>query len=327
MKTGYYQKNILITGGLGFIGSTLAMKLVQRGAQVNIIDALIPGLGGNRFNIEPVKKDVHLIIGNLKKIPELKSIIKKQDYIFNLAGTHSHIDSMKNPVKDLERTCHAQLNLLETCRKYNPAIKIIMAGTRSQYGKPQYLPVDESHPMHPLDINAAHWLAIENYHMLYNRVYNLQTCSLRLSNVYGPRHQMHSPYQGVLNWFIRLAMDGKTISLYGDGSQKRDAVYVDDVVDAFIETGLSDSAWGNVFNIGDKSVSLKHFVQKTLDVTKKGRISYIPFSSEQQRIEPGSFETDWTKIKTVIGWEPKTSLIQGIKQTVSFYKKNKAQYW
>lgn len=325
----YNQRPILITGGLGFIGSNLAIKLVKLGAQVTILDALIPGLGGNRFNIEPIKNRVRLHIANLSSLDSPASPISLKSYsiIFNLAGSHSHIDSMRQPVKDLSLTCEPHLHLLEACRLYNAKIRIIMAGTRNQYGKPQYLPVDEKHPTNPIDINGAHWLAVENYHLLYHRVYGLKTCSLRLSNTYGPRHQMKHPYQGVLNWFIRQTIDGKPITLYGNGTQKRDAVYVDDVIKAFLLAGASSKVWGEVFNVGGKTTSLKEFAQLLIKLHGAGKIKTVAYPKEHQRIEVGDFTTNSSKIKQQLGWQAEVSLEAGLKKTLEFYKRNKKYYW
>lgn len=323
----YNRKHILITGGLGFIGSNLAIKLVALGARVTIIDNLSPGLGGNRFNIEPVKDKVRLVLSDLRDLRNLRIALKNQSIIFNLAGTHSHIDSMKNPINDLALTCETQLAFLEICRKYNQKVKIIMAGTRNQYGKPLYLPVDEGHPCNPLDINGAHWLAVENYHLLYFRVYGLRTCSLRLTNTYGPRHQMKHPYQGILNWFIRLIISGKAVKLYDNGKQKRDITFVDDVVDAFLLSGASDTVWGKVYNLGGACISLKQFVKEAVRIHGKGKLTSVPFPAEARRIEPGDYQADWKKIKTNLGWEPKTTLQEGLKKTIEYYKKWNKYYW
>src|SRR3989344_6484396 len=223
METKFYKnKKVLVTGGLGFIGSNLAIKLVESGAKITILDALIPDLGGNKFNITPVKHKVKTVIGDLRDEKLVNRLVRGQEIIFNLAGTLSHIDSMQNPYLDLEINCHAQLCLLEACRKYNRKVKIIFAGTRNQYGKALYLPVDEKHLQEPTDINGINAVAAEKYHLLYNRIYNIKTVSLRMTNIFGPRHQMKHPRQGVLNYFLRQIMDGKTVLLYGSGQQVRD---------------------------------------------------------------------------------------------------------
>lgn len=323
----YCQKRILITGGLGFIGSNLAIRLVKLGANVTIIDSLVPGLGGNRVNINPVKTNVHLIVSDLNHLSTLGELLKTQEIVFNLAGTHSHIDSMKDPLADLSLTAQMQLSFLETCRKSNPNLRILMAGTRNQYGKPTYLPIDENHPLNPIDINGAHWLAVENYHLLYHRVYGLKTCSLRLTNTYGPRHQMKTPFQGILNWFIRLILDNKPITLYGKGMQKRDCLYADDVVEAFLLAGASRKAWGEVFNLGGTVISLTDFCKLLVSIYGQGKIQYIPYPKDHARIEPGDYHANWQKIAKTLGWKPKTSLTTGIMKTLDYYKTYKKQYW
>ena len=330
LKEFYHQKRILVTGGLGFIGSNLAIELVRLGARVTILDGLIPGLGGNEFNIEPIKHRVNLVIGDLSHLSHLgnlQKILSSQDIIFNLAGTHSHVDSMKNPLKDMQLTCEPQIVFLEACRKYNPKVKIIMAGTRNQYGKPHYLPVDEHHPLEPLDINGAHWLAVENYHLLYYRVYGLATCSLRLTNTYGPRHQMRHPYQGILNWFVRLSLDGKPIPLFGTGLQHRDMNYVDDVCNAFLLAARSDSTTGEMYNVGGESISLADFAGEVVKIIGKGKVVTAPFPKEQKRIEPGDYKANWHKIHKDLGWQPYTSIKNGLRKTIRFYERYKDHYW
>src|SRR4030042_7200301 len=230
----YHKKKILITGGLGFIGSTLAIKLVQWGARILLVDSMIPEYGGNLFNIEPICKKVKINYSDIRDTHSMNNLVGDKDIIFNLAGTLSHIDSMTDPMTDLEINCRAQLSFLESCRKFNPEVKIIFAGTRNQYGKARYLPVDENHPMEPTDINGINNIAAEKYHLMYTAVYGMKTVSLRLTNTFGPRHQMKHSRQGVLNWFIRQIIEGETVSLYGDGKQIRDVNYINDVVEAML---------------------------------------------------------------------------------------------
>ena len=328
METKFYKnEKVLITGGLGFIGSNLAIKLVESGAKITILDALIPDLGGNKFNITPVKHKVKTVIGDLRDEKLVNRLVRGQEIIFNLAGTLSHIDSMQNPYLDLEINCHAQLCLLEACRKYNRKVKIIFAGTRNQYGKALYLPVDEKHLQEPTDINGINAVAAEKYHLLYNRIYNICAVSLRLSNTFGPRHQMKHPKQGVLNWFIRLLLDGKIVELFGDGSQIRDVNYVDDVADALILAAKSKKADGQVYNLGGNPQTLKEFVQKTIKVLGYGKYKIIPFPKDRQLIEIGNYVADIKKINDNLGWHPKISTEAGIIKTIEYYKKNRKYYW
>jgi len=323
----YKDKRILITGGLGFIGSTLAHYLVRFGSKVLIIDSLIPQYGGNWFNIKGIEDKVMVNISDVRDQYSMNYLVRDQDIIFNLAGSLSHVDSMSDPFTDLEINCTSQLSLLESCRRYNPRVKIVYAGTRNQYGRAEYLPVDEKHPMEPIDVNGINCIAGESYHLLYNNVYGIRTCSLRMTNTYGPRHQMKHPRQGVLNWFIRQIIDGEKIRLYGTGEQVRDINYVDDVVKALLLTGASNKVWGEVFNLGGMSVSLRKFVETVIKVAGKGSYKLISFPANRGSIEIGDYIADWSKIKKTLGWEPRFSLEEGIKKTIEYYQKYKKHYW
>ena len=327
-KDKYFKnKNVLITGGLGFIGSNLAIKLVELGAKVTILDALIREFGGNKFNIFPVKHKVKVKIGDVRNPATIKQAVLDKDIIFNLAGTLSHIDSMKNPFVDLDINCRAQLCLLEACRKYNNGIKIIFAGTRNQYGKALYLPVDEKHIQEPTDINGINSIAAEKYHLLYNRIYGIKAVSARMTNTYGPRHQMKHSKQGVLNWFIRLLMDDKTVELFGDGSQIRDVNYVDDVVDACLICAKSSKSTGEIYNLGGQSITLKEFVEKAIDILGCGKYKIIKFPNDRKSIEIGNYVADIKKIREELDWQPKITVEEGIRQTFDYYKKYKKYYW
>ena len=323
----YKDKRILITGGLGFIGSTLAYYLVRFGSKVLIIDSLIPQYGGNWFNIKGIEDKVTVNISDVRDQYSMNYLVRDQDIIFNLAGSLSHVDSMSDPFTDLEINCISQLSLLESCRKYNPKVKIVYAGTRNQYGRAKYLPVDEKHPLEPIDVNGINCIAGEAYHLLYNNVYGIRTCSLRMTNTYGPRHQMKHSRQGVLNWFIRQIIDGEKIRLYGTGEQVRDINYVDDVVRALLLTGASNKVWGEVFNLGGMPVSLRKFIETVIKVAGKGSYKLIPFPANRGPIEIGDYIADWSKIKKTLGWEPRFSLEEGIKKTIEYYQKYKKHYW
>lgn len=327
MKDSYKNKRILITGGLGFIGSNLAISLVDLGAKITIIDALISEYGGNLFNIEPVADRVKIVKGDIRDKTLVDGVVRNQDIIFNLAGTLSHVDSMTDPMTDLEINCRAQLSLLESVRKYNPKTKIVFAGTRNQYGKVRYLPVDENHPQEPTDINGINNIAAEKYHLMYTCVYGIKTVSLRMTNVYGVRHQMKHSRQGVLNWFIRQSLDNGEIKLFGDGTQVRDVNYVSDVVSALKLVGLSDRGWGEAYNLGGIPVSLIDFVKKVIRVAGCGSLSTAPFPKDRKVIEVGDYRADYRKIEKTYGWKPVISLEAGITETVNYYLKNKKYYW
>jgi UDP-glucose 4-epimerase len=246
----YRDRRVMITGGLGFIGSSLAHQLAALGARVLIVDSLIPEYGGNLFNISGLEEQVRVNIADVRQQSTMNYLVREQDVIFNLAGQVSHIDSMLDPYTDLEINCRSQLSLLEACRRYNPGVKVVFAGTRQVYGKPDTLPVSESHLVRPSDVNGINKAAGENYHLLYNNVFGIRACSLRLTNIYGPRQLLKHNRQGFIAWFIRLALEDAEIQIYGDGSQLRDFVYVDDAADSFLRAGASDAANGQVFNVG-----------------------------------------------------------------------------
>ncbi len=319
--------NVLITGGLGFIGSTLAIAEVKRGNRVTVVDALLPDYGGNRFNIEQIKKEMEMRIGDVRNKSLMEKLVGNKDIIYSLAGTLSHVDSMTDPFTDLEINCVSQLVLLEACRKLNPGTKILFAGTRNQYGRAKYLPVDENHPMEPVDVNGINNIAAEWYYRLYHDVHGLWTCSLRLTNTFGPRHQMKHARQGVLNWFIRQILDGEKVRLYGTGEQIRDVNYVDDVVRAFMMAADNDKANGEVFNLGGEGVSLKKFVEMTIGVLGRGKYEEFPFPPDRKAIEIGDYVADWSKIKKILGWKPRVSLKEGITKTISYYRKYRRKYW
>lgn len=323
----YKNKSVLITGGLGFLGSSLARALVEQDAHVTIVDSLIPGYGGNLFNVDDIKDKITINISDVRDNYSMNHLVQDKDIMFNLAGTLSHVDSMSDPFTDLEINCVSQLSILEACRKHNPNIKIVWAGTRNQYGKAQYLPVDEQHPQVPTDVNGINNIAGEEYHLLYNRVYGIRACSLRLTNCYGPRHQMRHSRQGVLNWFIRQLIDGEEIKLYGEGKQIRDINYVDDVTHAFLLAGASERVWGEAFNLGGDAVSLEDFVKKAIEIFGKGTYSIIPFTKERKRIEIGDYVADYTKIKKQLGWKPIINIETGLKMTFDYYIKHKKHFW
>lgn len=327
IRSSYEGKNILITGGLGFIGSTLAIELVKMGSKVTVVDSLIDSYGGNLYNIEPVKDQVTVNIADVRDEYSMHYLVQERDIIFNLAGTLSHIDSMKDPYTDLQINCVSQLSILEACRKFNPNVKILFAGTRGQYGKPDYIPVDENHPMHPTDVNGINNMAGEWYHILYNNVYGIRSCSLRLTNTYGPRHQMKHSRQGIINWFIRLIMEGKEVEIFGDGKQIRDANYVDDVVHAFLMAGVDEKTNGQVYNLGGFHSTLADIVRMLIEIMGKGSFKLVPYPENMRPIEVGNYIADWKKINKELSWQPNVSLQEGLKKTIEFFARHKDKYF
>jgi UDP-glucose 4-epimerase len=326
-------KKVLITGGLGFIGSNLAIRLVEQGADVLLVDSLIPDYGGNLFNIEPVRDKVRVNIADVRDVNGMNYLVRGQDFLFNLAGQVSHIDSMHDPYSDLEINCRAQLSILEACRHNNPDVKVVFAGTRQVYGAPEYLPVDEKHLLRPVDVNGINKMAGEWYHILYNNIYGIRALSLRLTNTYGPRLLMKHNRQGFVAWFIRLAMDDEEISIFGDGGQLRDMNYVDDVVEALLLAAVYEGANGRIFNLGNHPpVSLLEFVQVLLGVcqefgTGKGGYRLAPFPADKKRIDIGDYYADYSKIRQALGWRPRVSLREGLERTVAYYVEHRQNYW
>src|SRR5215208_6596971 len=304
----------MITGGLGFIGSNLSWKLVGLGARILIVDSLIDDYGGNLFNICGLEDRLRVNIADVRQQTTMNYLVRDQAVIFNLAGQVSHIDSMRDPYTDLEINCRAQLSILEACRNYNPAVKIVYAGTRQVYGKADSLPVSESHLVRPADVNGINKAAGEYYHLLYNNVFGIRACSLRLTNVYGPRQLLKHNRQGFIAWFIRQAIEDREIQIYGDGRQLRDFVYVDDAVDAFLRAGASDSSNGQVFNVGGfEPIAHRDLVQLLIATAGTGSYRFIEWPPEKKAIDIGDFYADWSLISDTLGWRPQTTLADGLK--------------
>jgi len=320
-------KKCLVLGGMGFIGSNLAIKLVDIGAEVMICDSMIDDYGGNLFNIEPIKDKVQVNISDVRDMNAMQYIIRNKDYVFNLAGQVSHIESMRKPFTDLEINVRAQLSIMESCRLYNPDTKVIYASTRQIYGKTDSLPVDENTLRRPIDVNGINKMAGEWYHILYNNVFGIRSCSLRLTNTYGPRQLIKHNLQGFIGVFLRQALLDEEILLYGGGKQKRDFTYVDDVVEAFLLAAASPEADGQIFNLGGtKPYTLKEFTKILLDVVGSGKFSEKPFPEERKRIDIGDAYSDFKLIKNTLGWEPKVILRNGLQKTIDYYKKNLKYY-
>ena len=324
----YRNRTTLITGGLGFIGSNLARRLVDLGARVTLVDSLIPDYGGNRFNLAGYEDRLHINIADVRDPYSMQALVQGQEVLFNLAGQVSHIDSMTDPLADLEINARAQLSILEACRHENPTVKVIYAGTRQQYGKPHYLPLDENHLQHPTDVNGVNKLAGEWYHIVYHTAYGLRTSSLRLTNTYGPRQLMKHNRQGFIGWFIRLAVEGKTIQLYGDGRQQRDLTFVDDVVDAFLRVGATDETNGQVYNLGGHHpVTLYDLAHLIVEIAGQGHVTTVPWPADRKKIDIGDVYSSYAKIEAALGWRPQTELQHGLAQTIAYYKEHGQQYW
>ena len=322
------NKEVLITGGAGFIGSNLARRLVGLGAKVTLVDSFIPLYGGNLHNLKGIHDQVTLNISDVRDQFSMSYLVQGKDFLFNLAGQTSHLDSMTNPQADLDINAAAQLSILEACRQHNPHIKIVFASTRQLYGKPEYLPVDESHPIRPVDVNGINKLAGEWYHLLYNNVYGIRACALRLTNTYGPGMRVKDARQTFLGIWIRNVIEGKPILVFGDGTQLRDFNYVDDVVDALLLSALDEKANGQVFNLGSREVvSLSQLAKMLCELRTGATYEVVPFPPERKAIDIGDYYSDYTKVNKALGWEPKIGLAQGLTTCVSYYEKNNEHYW
>jgi UDP-glucose 4-epimerase len=323
----YRGKRVLITGGLGFLGSNLAHRLVDYGADVLLVDSMIPEYGGNLFNIQDIRDKLRVNINDVRLEHTMRYLIQGQDYLFNLAGQVSHLDSMTDPYTDLEINCRSQLSMLEVCRKVNRDIRVVFAGTRQIYGKPDYLPVDENHPLHPTDVNGINKMAGEWYHILYNNVYGIRATSLRLTNCYGPREFSRDARQGFIYWFIRLAVECREISIYEPGTQLRDFNYVDDVTDAFLLAGANDEAAGQIYNLGGPPITHRELTELLIDEAGCGSYKIVPFPPERKAIDIGDVYSDYAKIKAALGWEPRVPLREGLRRTIAYYRKYHEYYW
>jgi UDP-glucose 4-epimerase len=323
----YRDRPVLITGGLGFIGSNLAHRLAALGARVLIVDSLIPDSGGNLFNIRGIEERVRVNIADIRQQTTMNYLVRGHEVIFNLAGQVSHIDSMQDPYTDLEINCRSQLTVLEACRHNNPSVKVVFAGTRQVYGRPDRLPVTEDHLVRPTDVNGINKAAGEYYHLVYNNVFGIRACSLRLTNVYGPRQLLKHNRQGFVGWFIRLVLENREIQIFGDGTQLRDFVYVDDAVDAFLRAGADDASNGQVFNVGGmEPITHSDLVDLMIRTAGSGRVRCVEWPPDKKAIDIGDFYADSTKIRGVLEWQPVTPLAEGLRRTFDFYRAHFDQY-
>lgn len=319
---------VLITGGLGFIGSNLARRLVLAGAKITLVDSLIPQYGGNQFNIHDFREKVTVNITDVRDAHAISHLVQAQDYLFNLAGQTSHLDSMMDPKTDLDINAGAQLSILEACRKHNPNIRVLFASTRQLYGKPEYLPVDEKHPIRPVDVNGINKLAGEWYHLLYNNVHGIRACALRLTNTYGPGMRVRDARQTFLGVWIKNIIQGKPIQVFGDGQQRRDFNYIDDVVEALLIAATHENAAGKVFNLGSTEViRLKDLAAMLVRLHGSGKYEFVPFPLERKAIDIGDYYSDFSKISNELGWMPTVSLEAGLRTTLEYFVRHGQQYW
>ena len=320
--------DILVTGGLGFIGSSLARRLLASDAKVTLVDSLIPEYGGNLFNIDDIRDRATVELADVRDASAMASLIKGRDFLFNLAGQTSHLDSMTDPLTDLNINAAAQLHILEACRRHNPAVKIVFASTRQVYGRPQYLPVDEKHPLNPIDINGVNKLAGEWYHLLYHNVYQIRSSALRLTNTYGPGMRVKDARQTFLGIWIRQLIEGKPIKIFGSGTQRRDFNFIDDVVDALVLAATRPESEGQVFNLGHgEHVSLQELAALLIELNGGGDYEIVPFPADREVIDIGDYYGDFRKIDNLLGWSPKISLREGLAQTLDYYRQHRGHYW
>ena len=323
----FSDARVLITGGLGFIGSNLAHRLVELGAEVTLVDSLVPEYGGNSFNVVDIKDRLHINIADVRDPHSIQHLVQNHDFLFNLAGQTSHLDSMSDPYVDLDINCRAQLSILEACRDCQPDIRVVFASTRQIYGKPDYLPVDEKHLLRPVDVNGINKMAGEWYHVLYHNVYGIRTCALRLTNTYGPRMRIKDSRQTFLGIWIRRILEGDSIEVWG-GEQKRDFTYVDDACDAMLLCAVNEQAWGKVFNLGGECVvTLQQLARWLIEANDgQGEFSLREFPAERKRIDIGDYYADDALIREMIGWKTRVSLQEGLHRTVQYYRQHLAQY-
>ncbi len=324
----FHGAQVLITGGLGFIGSNLAIRLVEQGAQVTLVDAMIPEYGGNLFNIEPVADRVTINFGDICDRLAMDWLVRGKDYVFHLAGQVSHVMSLTDPFPDIEYNIKGTTVVMEAIRRHALGAKVVFAGTRGQYGPAVRLPVSEDAPTNPKGIYEISNLTAEKIIQVYNDIHGVHSVLLRLTNIYGPRAQMKHSQYGVANWFVRLALDGETIKLFGDGRIRRDFLYVDDCVDALLMCAACDDARGQIFNVGiDQPADFLELVETLIEVAGNGRWEFAPFTPERKAQEPGDFYSDISKIRRIVGWSPATSLRDGLQATVDYYRAHREHYW
>ncbi len=328
MDNFYRDKRVLITGGLGFIGSNLAAELVRLGADVTIVDNMLPRQGGNLKNIEEIQDRVRVNYSDIRNQLSMNHLVKGKEIIFHLAGQVNHVDSMRNPMLDLEINCHGTLTLLEALRHHNRDALVVYSGTRSEYGSSVQLPIGEDHPTNPKGLYAVTNLAAEKMIQVYSDVYKIPSICLRITNTYGPRHQMMHDEYGVFNWFIRKAMDGEELPVFGDGMIIRDFMYIRDLVECLLMTAKCEDARGEVFNVGSgKGITFRDIAEVIVRCVGRGSYKFTEFTSERAEVEPGDYWADISKLTRIVGWQPKVSFEVGIPETVAYYDDKRDFYW
>jgi UDP-glucose 4-epimerase len=326
VKTHFDGARVLITGGLGFIGSTLAHRLVELGSDITVVDSLIPDYGGNLYNVEGIRDRIQVNVSDVRDTHSLRHLVQGQDFLFNLAGQTSHLDSMINPVTDLEINCQAQLSILEACRSGNPKIKIVFASTRQIYGRPSHLPVAETHPLNPVDVNGINKMAGEQYHLLYNNVYGIPATALRLTNTIGPRMRIKDARQTFVGVWVRQLLEEKPISVWG-GKQLRDFTDVEDAVDAFLLAAASPATNGQVYNLGGSEVlDLVTVAKLMVEVNGAGSFEIREFPPDRRAIDIGDYYSDFSKIRDALRWEPKRALRNTLARTLGYFRESLPHY-
>jgi UDP-glucose 4-epimerase len=323
----YSGKRVLVTGGLGFVGSNLVRRLVRMGASVTVIDACFPDQGANLFNLKDALDELVLVVADIGSTDEISSYIVDQEVVFNLASCISHIASIHNPLQDLERNCTSQLRFLGALSELSPRARVVYTGSRSQYGNPAYIPIDEDHPLKPVDINGVHKTAAEEYHRIFHDLNQVRFTSLRLTNIFGPRHQMQHDGQGFLNWFIRQGLSGQEIYVFGDGNQERDFLYVEDVVDALLLVAPEPGCEGGIFNLASGTpVTVAEAAEAVCSLTGT-TWRLVPYPPERRSVEPGSLRLDGSRLQSLLGWKPGYEFQASLAETISFYRQHGARYY
>ncbi len=326
LRRVFAGRRVLITGGLGFIGSNLARALIDLGADVTLIDSLIPEYGGNRRNLAGYASRCRVRIQDVRDRARLPRLVRGQHYLFNLAGQTSHMDSMTDPETDLEINCRAQLAILEACRLHNPSIRVVFASTRQIYGRPDRLPVDETHPLRPVDVNGIDKLAAESFHLLYSRVHGVRATALRLTNTIGPRMRIVDARQTFVGVWIRQLLEDQPFEVWG-GTQLRDFTYIDDAVEAFLQAAARPEAVGEVFNLGGgPPITLLRLAELLVTVNGAGMFSVRPFPADREPIDIGDYYADFRRITRILGWRPRTSLREALACTLAYYRSEIRHY-